>query len=276
MAERIDITDPADRRLDDFRDLVTADRRPDRPGGRGLVIAEGVVVVRRLLQSPYLIRGLLGVARRYDELADDLSTQAVPYFVVEPELMAEVVGFHLNRGVLATANRAAPPSPNELISRATALAVLEGVGDHENLGSIFRSAAALGIDGILLGAGCADPLYRRSVRVSMGTVLQIPFAPLPGWPAGGADLLRAHGFRLAALTPRASAIPLVAAGLSQGRVAVVLGSEGPGLTDEALAAADLQVRIPMSRGIDSLNVGTAAAIAFAALSRQVPAGWDGS
>jgi len=114
------------------------------------------------------------------------------------------------------------------------------------------------------------------VRVSMGTVLQIPFAPLPGWPAGGADLLRAHGFRLAALTPRAGAIPLVAAGLSQGRVAVVLGSEGPGLTDEALAAADLQVRIPMSRGIDSLNVGTAAAIAFAALSRQVPAGWDGS
>ena len=276
MAERIDITDPADRRLDDFRDLVTADRRPDRPGGRGLVIAEGVVVVRRLLQSPYPIRGLLGVARRYDELADDLSTQAVPYFVVEPELMAEVVGFHLNRGVLATANRAASPLPDELISRATALAVLEGVGDHENLGSIFRSAAALGIDGILLGAGCADPLYRRSVRVSMGTVLQIPFAPLPGWPAGGADLLRAHGFRLAALTPRASAIPLVAAGLSQGRVAVVLGSEGPGLTDEALAAADLQVRIPMSRGIDSLNVGTAAAIAFAALSRQVPAGWDGS
>ncbi len=276
MAERIDITDPADRRLDDFRDLVTADRRPDRPGGRGLVIAEGAVVVRRLLQSPYPIRGLLGVARRYDELADDLSTQAVPYFVVEPELMAEVVGFHLNRGVLATANRAASPLPDELISRATALAVLEGVGDHENLGSIFRSAAALGIDGILLGAGCADPLYRRSVRVSMGTVLQIPFAPLPGWPAGGADLLRAHGFRLAALTPRAGAIPLVAAGLSQGRVAVVLGSEGPGLTDEALAAADLQVRIPMSRGIDSLNVGTAAAIAFAALSRQVPAGWDGS
>src|SRR6478609_1886576 len=275
MAERIDITDPADRRLDDFRDLVTADRRPDRPGGRGLVIAEGVVV-RRLLQSPYPIRGLLGVARRYDELADDLSTQAVPYFVVEPELMAEVVGFHLNRGVLATANRAASPLPDELISRATALAVLEGVGDHENLGSIFRSAAALGIDGILLGAGCADPLYRRSVRVSMGTVLQIPFAPLPGWPDGGADLLRAGGFRLAALTPRASAIPLVAAGLSQGRVAVVLGSEGPGLTDEALAAADLQVRIPMSRGIDSLNVGTAAAIAFAALSRQVPAGWDGS
>ncbi len=180
MAERIDITDPADRRLDDFRDLVTADRRPDRPGGRGLVIAEGAVVVRRLLQSPYPIRGLLGVARRYDELADDLSTQAVPYFVVEPELMAEVVGFHLNRGVLATANRAASPLPDELISRATALAVLEGVGDHENLGSIFRSAAALGIDGILLGAGCADPLYRRSVRVSMGTVLQIPFAPLPG------------------------------------------------------------------------------------------------
>src|SRR6478609_3588195 len=276
MAERIDITDPADRRLDDFRDLVTADRRPDRPGGRGLVIAEGVVVVRRLLQSPYLIRGLLGVARRYDELADDLSTQAVPYFAVEPELMAEVVGFHLNRGVLATANRAASPLPDELISRSTALAVLEGVGDHENLGSIFRSAAALGVDGVLLGAGCADPLYRRSVRVSMGTVLQIPFAALPGWPDGGADLLRAGGFRLVALTPRAGALRLAEAGLARGRIAVLLGSEGPGLTDDALAAADLHVRIPMSRAIDSLNVGTAAAIAFAAMDRRVPAGWDGS
>src|SRR6478736_4958914 len=219
MAERIDITDPVD---------------------------------RRLLQSPYLIRGLLGVARRYDELADDLSTLAVPYFAVEPELMAEVVGFHLNRGVLATANRAAPPSPNELISRATALAVLEGVGDHENLGSIFRSAAALGIDGVLLGPGCADPLYRRSVRVSMGTVLQIPFATLPDWPSGAVGLLRGQGFRVAALTPRPGAAGLAGAGLAHGRIAVLLGSEGKGLTDEALAAADLHVRIPMSRGVDSL------------------------
>ena len=276
MAQRIEVADPADPRLDDFRDLASADRRPDRPGGRGLVIAEGVVVVRRLLASPYPTRALLGTARRYDELAGELAALPVPYHVVEPELMATVVGFHLNRGVLATADRAAPPPVERLISGAGALAILEGVGDHENLGSIFRSAAALGVDGVLLGAGCADPLYRRSVRVSMGTVLQIPFAALPGWSAGGADLLRAHGFRLAALTPRPGAVPLGEAGLAKGRVAVLLGSEGPGLTDGALAAADVLVRIPMSRGIDSLNVGTAAAIAFAVLGREIPAGWDGS
>jgi len=275
MAQRIEVADPADPRLDDFRDLASADRRPDRPGGRGLVIAEGVVVVRRLLASPYPTRALLGTARRYDELAGELAALPVPYHVVEPELMATVVGFHLNRGVLATADRAAPPPVERLISGAGALAILEGVGDHENLGSIFRSAAALGVDGVLLGAGCADPLYRRSVRVSMGTVLQIPFAALPGWSAG-ADLLRAHGFRLAALTPRPGAVPLGEAGLAKGRVAVLLGSEGPGLTDGALAAADVLVRIPMSRGIDSLNVGTAAAIAFAVLGREIPAGWDGS
>jgi len=276
MAPRIEVTDPADPRLDDFRDLARADRRPDRPGGRGLVIAEGVVVVRRLLVSPYPTRALLGTARRYTELADDLTAHSAPFYVVEPELMAAVVGFHLNRGVLPTADRAGSPPVEPLIAGAQALAVLEGVGDHENLGSIFRSAAALGVDGVLLGAGCADPLYRRSVRVSMGTVLQIPFAALPGWPDGGADLLRAGGFRLVALTPRAGALRLAEAGLARGRIAVLLGSEGPGLTDDALAAADLHVRIPMSRAIDSLNVGTAAAIAFAAMDRRVPAGWDGS
>src|SRR6478609_9018706 len=151
MAPRIEVTDPADPRLDDFRDLARADRRPDRPGGRGLVIAEGVVVVRRLLVSPYPTRALLGTARRYTELADDLTAHSAPFYVVEPELMAAVVGFHLNRGVLPTADRAGSPPVEPLIAGAQALAVLEGVGDHENLGSIFRSAAALGVDGVLLG-----------------------------------------------------------------------------------------------------------------------------
>jgi tRNA G18 (ribose-2'-O)-methylase SpoU len=273
---RIAVDDPADPRLDDFRDLSTADRRPDRPGGRGLVIAEGVVVVRRLLHSPYPVRALLGVARRYDELATDLTEAPVPFYVVAADLMADVVGFHLNRGVLATADRAPVPSAERLVTGSAALAVLEGVGDHENLGSIFRSAAALGVDGVLLGPGCADPLYRRSVRVSMGTVLQIPIATVPDWPTGAMELLHRNGFRVAALTPRADARPLAEAGLAVGRVAVLLGAEGPGLTEAALAAADLRVRIPMSRDIDSLNVGTAAAIVFAALDRQVPAGWDGS
>lgn len=249
--------DPADPRLDDFRDLSTADRRPDRPGGRGLVIAEGTVVVRRLIASAYPVRAVLGVERRIRELEPDLPD--VPAYVTSAEMMAEVVGFHLNRGVLAVADRAPQPRAEDILARSRVVAVLEGVGDHENLGALFRNAAALGVDGVLLGAGCADPLYRRSVRVSMGNVLRVPFASLAPWPAGLATV-RQHGFRIAALTPRADAIALRS--VEGGKIAVLLGSEGPGLTAEALAAADLAVRIPMTDGVDSLNVATAAAIAF--------------
>ena len=180
------------------------------------------------------------------------------------ELMAQVVGFHLNRGVLATANRAPVPMMPELIARSRHLAVLEGINDHENLGGLFRNAAALGVDAVLLGPRCADPLYRRSVRVSMGHVLHVPFAELRCW-TGDLDVLRTAGFRVAALTPAADAVPLVQAGLDTGRVAWLLGAEGPGLSAEARAAADLAVRIPMAPGVDSLNVATAAAIAFASV-----------
>jgi tRNA G18 (ribose-2'-O)-methylase SpoU len=260
------VEDPADPRVDDFRDLTTADRRPDRPGGRGLVIAEGVVVVRRMIASPYPVRSLLGVPRRFDELADDLGTLAVPAYATDAVTMAEIVGFHLNRGVLAVADRAAPLDLETLLRDARLVAVLEGVNDHENLGALFRNAAALGADAVLLGPRCADPLYRRSVRVSMGHVLRVPFAELPGpWPAS-LDVLRAAGLRVAALTPAADARSLRDTGLAGERVAVVLGAEGPGLTPEALAAADLRVRIPMAPGVDSLNVATAGAVAFAALS----------
>ncbi|MBP2179025.1 tRNA G18 (ribose-2'-O)-methylase SpoU [Amycolatopsis magusensis] len=248
--------------MDDFRNLSTADRRPDRPGGRGFVIAEGTVVVRRLLESAYPVRALLGVQRRIEELTEELAPAEVPAYVTPAETMADVVGFHLNRGVLAVADRAPQPDARELVARARKLAVLEGVGDHENLGSIFRNAAALGIDGVLIGPGCADPLYRRSVRVSMGNVLRVPFARLEPWP-DGLGLLRDHGFRVAALTPRPGSVDLRelrAPALE--RVAVLVGSEGPGLTEEALAAADLAVRIPMAEGVDSLNVATAAAVAF--------------
>jgi tRNA G18 (ribose-2'-O)-methylase SpoU len=267
VSEPVAVSDPADPRLDDFRDLTLADRRPDRPGGRGLVIAEGTVVVRRLLDSPYPVRAMLGVRRRFDELRDDLARTAAPYFVATAEVMAAVVGFHLNRGVLATADRVPFPPASELLDAVRSVAVLEGVGDHENLGAIFRNAAALGIGAVLLGPGCSDPLYRRSVRVSMGTVLLVPFAPLVGdWPAS-AELLRAAGFDVVALTPRSSAVPLRAARLTGRRVALLLGSEGPGLTDDALTAADLQVRIPMAPGVDSLNVATAGAIAFAEIAQ---------
>ena len=172
----------------------------------------------------------------------------MPAYAVAADTMAAVVGFHLNRGVLAVADRAAPPDPCALAADARLLAVAEGVNDHENLGSLFRNAAALGVDGVLLGPRCADPLYRRSVRVSMGHVLRVPFADLPGeWP-GSLDVLRAAGLRVAALTPAPDALPLAAAGLTGTRTALLLGAEGPGLTPEALAAADLRVRIPMADG----------------------------
>jgi tRNA G18 (ribose-2'-O)-methylase SpoU len=262
VSRGIPIDDPDDPRLADFRDLTRADRRPDRPGGRGLVIAEGTVVVRRLLASAYPLRALLGLARRFDELAPNLTESDAPFYVVDAELMATIIGFHLNRGVLATADRVPQASAGELLANVRSVAVLEGVGDHENLGSIFRNAAGLGVGAVLLADGCADPLYRRSVRVSMGTVLHVPFAPL-AWLDEGVRLLHSNGFRIVALSP-AGEFRLADAPLS-GRVALLVGSEGHGLTAPALAAADLRVRIPMHRGVDSLNVGTAAAIAFAAL-----------
>ncbi|MGH3874845.1 MAG: TrmH family RNA methyltransferase [Pseudonocardiaceae bacterium] len=258
MSEIVEVHDVDDPRLADFRDLTVADRRPDRPGGRGLVIAEGVVVVRRLLDSPYPTRAVFGVPAKIAQLAADI---AAPCYIGSAELMAQVVGFHLNRGVLATADRAAMPPVAELITRSRHLVVLEGINDHENLGGLFRNAAALGVDAVLLGPRCADPLYRRSVRVSMGHVLRVPFARLDCWPAG-LGALRAAGFRIAALTPSLDAVPLPEAGLDTARLAWLVGAEGPGLSAEALAAADLAVRIPMAPGADSLNVATAAAIAF--------------
>lgn len=264
MVRTIQVGDPADPRLADFRDLTRADRRPDRPGGKGLVIAEGVVVVRRLLASPYPLRAVLGLGRRIEELVEELSVESAPVYTTTAEVMAQVVGFHLNRGVLAVADRVSAASPERVVERAHRLVVLEGVGDHENLGALFRNAAAFGVDGVLLGPGCSDPLYRRSVRVSMGHVLAVPFAPLQPWPAG-LKWLRDQGFRVLALTPDGPAALRDELRDELGgddRVAVLLGSEGPGLTQEALDASDVAVRIPMVPGVDSLNVATAGAVAF--------------
>lgn len=260
MAVVVDVDDIADPRVDDFRDLKAADRRPDRPGGKGLVIAEGVVVVQRMVNSPFTPYALLGVEKRRRELADDLAGLDVPYYRVSAEVMAEVVGFHLNRGVLAVARRPPEPELGRLLDGARTVAVLEGVNDHENLGSIFRNAAGLGVDAVLFGDRCADPLYRRAVRVSMGHVLRVPFTRVPAWPSG-LELLRRRGFRLVALTPDPGAHTLADA-MTGGRVALLFGAEGPGLTEQTMVAADVRARIPMSAGTDSLNVATAAALAF--------------
>lgn len=258
-----DITDPDDPRLDDFRDLNSADRRPDLPTGKGLVIAEGVLVVQRMLASRFTPRALLGTDRRLSELRDDLAGNPAPYYRTSAEVMAQAVGFHLNRGVLASAGRVPEPGVDQAIDGGNTIAVLEGVNDHENLGSIFRNAAGLGVDAVIFGTGCADPLYRRAVRVSMGHALLVPFARSADWP-GDLVRMRERGFRLLAMTPHGDARGLREAmgTVRDDRVALLVGAEGPGLTTAALRISDMRVRIPMSRGTDSLNVATAAAVAF--------------
>ncbi len=263
MSPVVDIDDPADPRLDDFRDLNSVDRRPDLPSGKGLVIAEGVLVVRRMLASRFHPRAMLGTDRRLRELAADLDATEAPYYRVTAEVMADVVGFHLNRGVLAAAARPGELTVAAVLEAAHTVAVLEGVNDHENLGSIFRNAAGLGVDAVVFGTGCADPLYRRAVRVSMGHVLLVPYAWASAWPAD-LSALRDRGFRLLAMTPAPGAATVAEAMASVGgdRVAILVGAEGPGLTETTMRASDIRVRIPMSRGTDSLNVATAAALAF--------------
>ncbi len=254
---------PADPRLDDFRDLNSVDRRPDLPSGKGLVIAEGVLVVQRMLASRFRPRAMLGTDRRLCELTADLGATDAPYYRVTAEVMADVVGFHLNRGVLAAATRPGELTVEQVLGGARTVAVLEGVNDHENLGSIFRNAAGLGVDAVVFGTGCADPLYRRAVRVSMGHALLVPYAWATAWPAD-LTILRDKGFRLLAMTPDRGADTLwkAMATVGEDRVAILAGAEGPGLTETAMRASDLRVRIPMSRGTDSLNVATAAALAF--------------
>ena len=263
MSSIVDVDDPADRRLDDFRDLNSVDRRPDLPSGKGLVIAEGVLVVQRMLASRFRPRAMLGTDRRLRELAADLDATDAPYYRATAEVMADVVGFHLNRGVLAAAQRPGELTVDQVIDGARTVAVLEGVNDHENLGSIFRNAAGLGVDAVVFGIGCADPLYRRAVRVSMGHVLLVPYAWATAWPAD-LNMLHDKGFSVVAMTPDPAAATLSEAMTSVGdnRVAILVGAEGPGLTETAMRASDIRVRIPMSRGTDSLNVATAAGLAF--------------
>jgi tRNA G18 (ribose-2'-O)-methylase SpoU len=258
-----DIDDSRDARLDNFRDLNSIDRRPDLPSGKGLVIAEGVLVVQRMLASTFTPLAFLGTDRRLTELTADLNGNSAPYYRVSAEVMAEAVGFHLNRGVLAAARREPERSVADVVEGVKTVVVLEGVNDHENLGAIFRNAAGLDVDAVVFGSGCADPLYRRAVRVSMGHALLVPFARANDWPTE-LNTLQQSGFRLLAMTPGADAktLPEAMGEVRGERVAILVGAEGPGLSHAAMKASDLRVRIPMSRGTDSLNVATAAALAF--------------
>jgi tRNA G18 (ribose-2'-O)-methylase SpoU len=275
VATVIEIDDPQDPRLGDFRDLTDADVRADR---NGVVIAEGFSVVQRLAASPYETRAVIGVPARIAALSEDLAALDIPAYSMDKWVLSQVVGFRVTRGVLASATRPAPLSVEQVLDGARKVAVLEGLNDFENLGALFRNAAGFGIDGVLLDARCSDPLYRRSVRVSMGHVLRIPFAVLPANDSGGQATgrsgggapdavrsLNALGFTTIALTPARDAVDLRTVA-RPARWAVLLGAEGPGLSEEAMAAATLRASIPMAGDVDSLNVATAAAVAFSHLA----------
>lgn len=265
MPNRTRVTDSADPRLDDFRNLNHSDSRPDLPGGKGLVIAEGPLVVGRLLESRYPVRAIVGFPAKLDAFLSEHEVGDIPVHEVSRETLADVAGFDMHRGLLAAADRTPEPTVAEVIEGARTLVILEGVGDHENIGSMFRNAAGMGVDAVLFGNGCADPLYRRVVRVSMGHVLRLPFAHLDGsyttWQRS-LEELRAAGFHLVSLTPDPAAAHLEDALAGREKVALLVGAEGPGLTEHAMRATDIRARIPMAPGTDSLNLATSAAIAF--------------
>lgn len=270
MRAPVTLTDPDDPRFDDFRDLRGAAARPERSTAPHTVVAEGALAVGRLLTSPYPVRSLLTTPGRSGAL--DPVPDGVATYVAERALLAEVCGFDVHRGVLASAERL-PEPPLDQVLTATRLVVVEGVGDHENLGALFRTAAALGVGGVLLDGRCADPLYRRSVRVSLGWSLHVPWCRVEPLPHVLGQLADA-GFTTVALTPGAGATDVdaaAAAGDLDGKVALVLGAEGPGLSGEALAAATRLVRVPMAGEVDSLNVATAFGVVAAFAAAR--AGW---
>ena len=246
----------------EYRDLTDAELRSRYESDAGVFIGEGVHVIRRLVTSAYPVRSVLVTPRKFEALRGDLETVRAPVYVAEQAVMNRVAGFNIHRGAVASADRLPARVVGDVLEGAARVAVVEALTDQENLGLIFRNAAGLGLDAVLLCPRTCDPLYRRTVRVSMGHVLHVPHARFDLWPDGLEDLRRS-GFTIVALTPGASAtdIGTVDAGAFE-RVAVMIGSEGPGLSDAALEAADLRVRIPMAPGVDSLNVANAAAIAF--------------
>jgi len=271
VPDAIPITDPADDRIADYRALTDVELRTRWEPPHGLFIGEGELVLHRAVRAGYRVRSVLVDAKRVDQLAD-LPRDGAPLYAASQSVLEAVTGFHVHRGVLASFHRRLLPSPADVLAAARRVAILEDVNNHTNIGAIFRGAAALGMDAVLLSPSCADPLYRRSVRVSMGQVFAIPYAILDPWPTA-LDSVRTAGFTILAMTPAADAVPvqdLDAA--ARHRPALLLGAEGPGLSAAALAASDRRVAIPMHRGVDSLNVAAASAVAFWELCRDDPTG----
>lgn len=263
--ERID--DAADARLSDYRELRDAAARR-RIEGDEFFIAEGPTSVERLLTSPHRVRSVLVSERRYPRMASLLEATRAPVYVVDSRLLRDVVGFDLHRGAIASADRHPHPSLDEVVATSSRIAVLEGLNDPENLGAVARSARAFGVDALVLDPTCIDPYTRRTVRVSMGEILFLPSCRIASgdWPAIVFDRLHGAGFETWAMTPTVDSDDIWHLTVPD-RTAVVLGSEGPGLTGSTLRAATRRVRLPIHADVDSLNVGAAAAVTFAVLAR---------
>ncbi|HTZ92040.1 MAG TPA: RNA methyltransferase [Streptosporangiaceae bacterium] len=262
------VTDASDPRLADYIRLTDVHLRRSLEAEHGLFIAEGERVISRAIAAGYPVRSLLVGQDKLATIADVAASCEAPLYVLPPGVADRLTGYHVHRGALASMQRLPLPPVGSVLASARRIVVLEDIVDHANVGAVFRCAAALGFDGVLLAPRCADPLYRRSVKVSMGAVLAVPFTRLSDW-RGGLGELQAAGFRLLALTPDPAATPIgeVAGPYRlKGKIALLIGGEGNGLSSRWLAAADQAVRIPMSRGVDSLNVAAAAAIACYLLS----------
>ncbi|MCA1221050.1 TrmH family RNA methyltransferase [Streptomyces sp. 8L] len=269
MAEPIVLDDPDDPRLHDYTGLTDVELRRRREPAEGLFIAEGEKVVRRAVGAGYAMRSMLLSAKWLGPLRDVIDAATAPVYLVDPALAERVTGYHVHRGALASMARKPLPEAGELLTGARRVAVFEDIVDHANIGAAFRNAAALGIDAVLLTPRCADPLYRRAVKVSMGAVLQVPWTRAAAWPGDLADL-RAAGFTVAALCLSDRAVPLdELAARDERQLALVFGTEGAGLAPATLEAADAHVTIPMDAGVDSLNVAAASAVAFYATRSSV-------
>ena len=269
MAQIIELTDITAPALDVFARLTEAQLRNKRAPEKGIFIAESPKVIRCALNAGLAPLALLMERRHLSGQGAALIEQCgdIPVYTGDSALLAQLTGFTLSRGILCAMRRPAPLSAEQVCTGAKRIAVLENIVDPTNIGAIFRSAAALGMDGVLVTPSCGDPLYRRAARVSMGTVFQIPWARIGAqpadWPAAGMAQLNHWGFKTAALawTDRSVSIddPRLA---REEKLALLLGTEGDGLTDHTIAASDYTVRIPMLHGVDSLNVAAASAVAF--------------
>jgi len=264
----IEITDPGDERVRDYFTLTDVALRTKVEPERGLYLAESEKVIRRALAAGHRPRSFLMGKRWITDLSDlveQAESQDVPVYFAQAGVIEAMTGFHLHRGALASMHRPPLVTPQSLLRDAARVIVLEDIVDHTNVGAVFRSAAALGVDAVLITPRCADPLYRRAVRVSMGTVFQVPWTRIEPWPSG-LQVLRDHGFTVAAFALGDGAISLDDLAANQpDRLAMVFGTEGDGLSRLAVKGADLVVKIPMAQGVDSLNMAAASAVAIWAL-----------